>query len=213
MKKYFSEFGGSPTRFNPVRLKRQEDNAEPTPEQLAWLAGIFDGEGSIILNFMKKRKYPYIGFHITNTNISLLSKVQMILQIILNRPIKMYKKKNTNYSVGLNCNMQCYSIDFRAQKDVFKVLNLLMPYLTSKKPKAMLVLEYLKQRLLEQHIVGNKNTISNKSLWFARLIMNNWRGVETEREALKILEMKPQSDLHSNMESIAEMTMPRFIAE
>jgi hypothetical protein len=38
MKKYFSEIGESPVI---------EDNAEPTPTDIAWLAGIFDGDGEV----------------------------------------------------------------------------------------------------------------------------------------------------------------------
>lgn len=188
MKNYFSEFGESP-KTSAVGL----DNAEPTPEQVAWLAGVFDGEGCITFGFQGKRNHPYWGFHITNTNMALLSKAQMIIQMVTGRPINMYKKKV--YANGVTTNMDCYTLDIRKIDDVYKLLGLLLPHLTSKKPKSMLVYEYLGRRINEMSVSQKKRGTTE----FANLISSNWRGVTTEREALDIIQMKPQSELCSNV--------------
>jgi len=200
VKKYFSEFGESPTP-----IKGQEDNAEPRLTDIACLAGIFDGEGSIIFNIMKKRNEVYIGFHITNFDILLLNKCRRIFQEILNRQIKLYKKKIYSKST-VKSNLDCFTIDFRRREDVYKVLNLLVPYLTSKLEKARIVLEYLKYRINEIKILGKSNYMPKRTKDKVKELISRYSGVTTERKALYSIEMKPQSDLYSNIENGAEMT-------
>jgi len=194
MKKYFSEFGETPTM----------DNAEPTPVEIAWLAGIFDGEGSVILQRRNKGHAAIVGFHITNSDMSLLSKCQSVLQMITKRPVKLNKKKLYDHSF-VQSNLDIYTIDLRKQSDLQKILTFLLPHLTSKRRKSAMVLEYINFRLNEIAVTGKNNKMTDESINLSEKIFLNWRGVTTEREAL-CKEMKPQSELHSNVQNPAEMS-------
>lgn len=200
MKKYFSEIGESPAI---------EDNAEPTPTDIAWLAGIFDGEGSLIMGARKDRYLPTLGLHLVNTDLLLLGKSQMILQSIIKRPVRLSSPKKIYQSAVVQSRKQCFSINLRKQSELFKILTLLRPYLTSKARKADLILAYLEHRLK----IGNKTRCTYQidpiTQRLTDDIMKKWRGVETEREALGYFtKMKPQSELTSNGKSGAEMLPP-----
>jgi len=200
MVKDFSEFGG-----NPVI----EDNAEPTPTDIAWLAGVFDGEGSLIMGAKVDRYLPTLGFHLVNTDLLLLGKCQMILQSIIKRPVTLSSPKKIYQSAVVKSRKQCFSINLRKQSELLKILTLLRPHLTSKARKADLILAYLEHRLK----IGNKTRCTYKidpvTQRLTDDIMKNWRGVETEREALGyFIKMKPQSELTSNGKSDSEMKSP-----
>jgi len=196
MEKYCSEFGETP----------EMDNAEPTPTDVAWLAGILDGEGSLVTSVLKTRKVNSIGFHIRNSDLLLLGKCQMIIQALINKPIKIYSIKFRKNPIFKSQKLE-YSIDFRAYKDVFRVLTVLYPHLTSKKRKAGLILDYLKVRLEEFDTRHKSANLTPKAKEAFKYLMKHWRGVETERTALGN-EMKPQSELTSNRKSVAEMSTP-----
>lgn len=202
MKKYLSEFGESPVI---------EDNAEPTPEEIGWLAGIFDGEGSIALARKSNRQLPSLGFHITNTSISLMSKCQYIMQKILRKPLGIHNR--SKYQIGhiVKSRRVVFTLDVRGHKEVKKLLLAVLPYLTAKSRKARLAIDYLERRIKNpgknRQIYGVDKEVT---LYVDRLI-SQWRGVETERETLdfvNIVEKKPQSELISNDKSATETLAP-----
>lgn len=196
MNNYFPEFGE-----NPTLDKRQEDNAELTLTDISWLAGIIDGEGSISM-FRDKKGKNTVMVNITNSDLLLLNKCKKIVSIILNKEIKIYTKNCYVYQV-VKPKKQVYTIEIRHFKNLSSLLRLLLPYLTSKKQKAEMAIVYLDVRMKEIEKYGmNKKA----SLETNRLFDNCRRGVTTEREAP--FWVKPQSDLHSNMQSVAEMITP-----
>ena len=197
-KKHFSEFGGTPT----------VDNAEPRllETDKAWLAGIFDGKGCIAFGKCVGKKRPYIGFHITNSDLSLLGKCQMIIQNIIKRPIKLLNKKGYSFSL-VKTNLKIYTIDLRKQQEIYDILKMIEPYLTAKWRKVKLVLDFLEVRLKERKQVKYCTTFSPTSERLLRYVVSNWSGVTTERKALRE-EMKPQSELYGNIQRLAEMTDP-----
>ena len=154
MKKHFSEFGETPT----------VDNAEPRllETDKAWLAGIFDGEGCIAFGKCVGKKRPYIGFHITNSDLGLLGKCQMIIQNIIKRPIKLLNKKIYSYSL-VNTNLKIYTIDLRKQQEIYDILKTIEPYLTAKWRKVKLVLDFLEVRLEERKQLKYRNMFSPAS--------------------------------------------------
>jgi hypothetical protein len=181
MKKYFSEFGESPVL----------DNAEPTllDTEKAWLAGIFDGEGSLILDKSRNARLPIIGFHITNTDMTLLGKVQFIIQKMINKPIKLYPKKRYDNHI-VNSQKPCYSIDLRKHSEVLKILKEIYPYLTSKSKRAELLITYLSCKI--KYVIKNQSTvIPDLLIVVAQNVLDEWRGVETKREAPVKNRMKP----------------------
>jgi hypothetical protein len=167
MRKDYSEFGENPNL----------DNAELTPTDIAWLAGIFDGEGSLCFYRCKKRNV--IGFNITNTNLLLLEKARKILSTITGKEFRIYAKKFYKPRTFKN-NKQVYDIECHNYRHQYRILKTLLPYLTSKKQKAEEGILYLEVRRKE--LVESSNTPASKQAneLFEKIMR---RGVTTERVA------------------------------
>jgi hypothetical protein len=167
VKKYLSEFGESPTM----------DNAEPTPSDIAWLAGVIDGEGSIIMN-KQKGNAPHFCINVANSCPILLDKVQRIFLQITGELYKVSEKKVYNNSI-VKPSKPCYQIGFRKGESILKTLSLILPHLTTKKNRASLLFDFLTVRLSErknnQYFMAESKPLLNR-------LCKNWRGVETERE-------------------------------
>ncbi len=172
MNNYLTEFGGTPVK----------DNTEPSLSDIGWLAGIFDGEGSIVINKrIKKHLTPYVGLHIANSDLLLLGKCQSLIKAITGNPVKLYERKQYENSL-IKSTKPCYGIDLHKQKTVYKILNLIVNHLTAKKRKAELVLEYLSIRLKERENPLFCNKLSSKTKKCISRMMSEWTGVETKRE-------------------------------
>ena len=123
------------------------DNQQAKAVDLAWLAGIVDGEGSILIT-KNGHKGNYKGhnmvvqFHITNTCGNIINKSQEIIN-----------------SLGINCRVYardyqgankwkvCFRIDISRFKQLKVLLEALLPYLVSKDGQAKLVLRFIDRRL------------------------------------------------------------------
>lgn len=203
MNNYCSEFGENPN-FKKV------DNAEPTATELAYLAGIFDGEGSLSFVRAKRKKKVTLGFHITNSSMDMLMKCKEILDKLISHEVKLYPKKIYNYS-KVKSSLPVFTIDFRRQSDMLIVLEKLLPYLTAKRERALITITYLKHRLQERNGKLGCNKLGKESLEYLDKIFSFTgvsRGVTTERTAP--IGMMPQSELISNNESVAEMSTPLY---
>lgn len=136
-------------------------------EELAWLAGAWDGEGSIsIFPFIEKFHYKKGGIKketktpfrkliatltIVNTEVSFIEEVIRILDkngISMHLSERKISRKNNKHS-------DCYQLSCRRMIEVKKFLELLSPYFISKKPQANLVLRFVNSRL-KQFGNGNK---------------------------------------------------------
>lgn len=110
-------------------------------EELAWFAGILDGEGSICLY---KNKGHYISnIQITNTDESILLEIQRILQSlsILYRIGSAYSKKTIGEKPYLK---PCYHIVICRQLEQKALLQYLLPYIKGeKKIKAVKLIEWI----------------------------------------------------------------------
>lgn len=81
--------------------------SRPTEVELAWLAGIVDGEGTIGIHRtnVKSQKHPYLRphFQIANTDLRILEKARSIVTAITGRPnnlIVTNKKRPEGHKVG-----------------------------------------------------------------------------------------------------------------
>ncbi len=114
--------------------------------ELAWLAGIVDGEGCIgIYNRNKINKNLVLNLAIVNSDEAILKKVEEIYKefgVYASRYIhKSYGKNPTGF---LN-KKPCYVMTVRRRDDFEKMLRFLEPYLIGKKKQfAQEALEYLK---------------------------------------------------------------------
>ena len=111
---------------------------------LAWLAGIYDGEGCFRAKLMNKGRNPgsvgAIGYVIT---------VQSVSEAMINKIEAIYLELGVTYF--RDCRMMNKStrpalkIEVYRKGDVEKVLTLVSKYLVVKKPEALLMLDFLKK--------------------------------------------------------------------
>lgn len=126
----------------------QQNVQKTTPsEDIAWLAGIVDGEGTIgiyNINSQKRKEYKIFNLTVVNTDINILTKVEEILtknNIFFSK----YLHNNKNPQ-GFISATKCYVITVRRRNDFEEALKLLEPFLIGKKKKnAQEALEYLIQ--------------------------------------------------------------------
>ena len=100
-----------------------------------YLAGFFDGEGSMRLRSGFSRRSPLsirVELKVTNTNLSILQAIQ--------------NEYGGKIRIKRNPSRPCYTLYWSNIGNIKPILLLLVPYLIVKKPHAMLLLEYLKHR-------------------------------------------------------------------
>src|SRR5258706_11247130 len=112
--------------------------------QLAWLAGIIDGEGTIgIYNRNKTKTHRVVNLTIVNSDEVILSKAKEIYEQY-NIFASKYTHNNKN-PVGFIARKPCYVLTVRRWDDFQKMIQLLIPYLIgNKKQVAEEALEYMK---------------------------------------------------------------------
>jgi len=117
----------------------------PSEPDLAWLAGIVDGEGTIGIHRtnVKSQKHPYLRPHIqiANTDLRILEKARVILTAITGR---LHNTVVTNK--GGNGQKKGYRIAANTQSAAVLLLPLLIPHLAGKREQAELVLDFSTRR-------------------------------------------------------------------
>ena len=150
---------------------------------LAWLGGIWDGEGSIAL-FTHKEKNgctkicPTVS--VVNTDIAIINKVRKILEDIgCNFVLQEHKPKNSRHSVR-------WDLITRNQKYIILFLEAVKPYLFSiKREKAEILLDYCKRRSDKTKRLPSKgSTPYDKEDWDTFSKFQDIRSSQTTREAL-----------------------------
>lgn len=111
-----------------------------TELELAYIAGLFDGEGCFGFNKMKTKRssrgYIYVGrFSIVNTNLEVLNWVKLMLGTG-----SIYRRDRTKQGWKT-----CYELCWMANQ-AKQILPQLIPYLRIKKAQAELLYEYLCRR-------------------------------------------------------------------
>lgn len=128
-----------------------------TVANLAYLAGIIDGEGSIGLEHLsptKSRKKSYYVCRLTVINTS-----KKLMERLVNTFNGSYNTRKKIEGRKL-----CYRWHVFGD-DLEKALNLLFPYLDLKKPQAELVLEYRKTVHSTGYLINDQILEFRKSLW------------------------------------------------
>ena len=114
-----------------------------SPEELAWLAGILDGEGSICLYKQSAGGYLISNIQITNSDDAILAEVERILQAlsILYRICNAHSAKVYREKPNLK---PCYHIVLTRQLEQKALLEYLLPYIKGeKKLKALQLIEWI----------------------------------------------------------------------
>ena len=133
----------------------------PSSQDIAYIAGLFDGEGSIYYAKRRERKkkhngegYRYsnsqrISMEITMTDRSVLEWVHEVLGVgtLNKKPRKGLRKDGTKYLMQYR-----WRCTFR---DAYYVCKLLWPYAHTKLPKIQQVIEhYCKEKIMEGNVVS-----------------------------------------------------------
>ncbi len=134
-----------------------EDNSNIT--ELAWLAGIMDGEGYLGISqssrSIDKNKTQYLNVRISiaNTNKKMIDKIEKIYSKlgILGSYTTYQQKKDWQKSV--------YYVNLSTRKDVKNLLNLVSPFLVNKKSQALLIKEYCDLKSKKRGVEYSKKSL------------------------------------------------------
>ena len=157
-------------------------NQQVRLDELAWLAGVIDGEGTI--NITKKlgskkrarkdgtRKMNYWVFlQVTNTNEQLILKVIEIMKKLNANPYVWEKKDTDKWK-------KAYQLSLQRMVKVKRVVEKINPYLIAKKRQAELVLKFIDSRLSKfQKGKGKTNPYTEEEMkWINEIKRLNHRG-------------------------------------
>lgn len=178
---------------------------------LAYLAGLVDGEGTIGMVWNSSKGRWRCNTHhlrvqvdiVANTNPELIRFVVELVKSFGLSP-KVVDYKTTERNPNWNAAWKVFLITIDDKK---KFLNLIRPYLVAKREQADIVLQFLARRGSHTKV----RTSQYERLLGVRCAELNRRGrtsepVTTERLAEDI--PKRQSELYGDIESVAEMTPP-----
>lgn len=165
---------------------------------IGWLAGIIDGEGSIIAYRSKSNNFYHIRIYVINTDARIIERC---LEIFTELDILAYVNQKTTSKKqregSFKYSKVCWEIIISRRDAVQKLLTLISPLLVGdKKEKALNGLNYLNTN---QFNAGRKSGVTTERL-----------APETNLERFR---MKLQSALIGNSEKLAEMTSSAFKSE
>jgi hypothetical protein len=105
---------------------------------IAWLAGVLDGEGYFILYYLNNKTRIGVNIGVTNSDARMLKKVSEI-----------YSMYNLTYYYSLKTGNRKFAMDIKVAgfRSARKLINLVLPYLVNKQDQAMVLLEYLNYRI------------------------------------------------------------------
>jgi hypothetical protein len=123
------------------------DNHAGKSTDLAWIAGIIEGEGYLGIANMSGRKtlqyYPRI--QIYNTDLTLIEAVSDVLEF---HAIPHYVRKNTDNRSQYHKNRSMHTISITGISRVKKALDLTLPFMRGEKAaRAKVVLAFVESRL------------------------------------------------------------------
>jgi hypothetical protein len=187
-------------RSNPQTL-----NPQATECEKAYLAGLWDGEGTITIREYEGKAQALL--KMANTDVTIIAAAVRIIERIGASPYVVTQLK------GDPVKRDQKAIIVTGMDNITKVLNAMMPYLTGKQGHAYLVLRWIKSRTnrgaSKRGAPSIKVTTNDEERYLIDAIRDmNTRGASTTARAAAA-KQKIQSDLHRDMQSMAEMTMPR----
>jgi hypothetical protein len=123
-------------------------NQQVTSQQLAWLAGIWDGEGSFCISYIKKGSYYTAAASITNSSSEMIVEVTKIIdKLSIGCHIWLESLRTKKHK-------QCYHLTVRNNNHLKLFIESLLPYLIAKKAQAEIELRFVNSRLKYQRTVG-----------------------------------------------------------
>jgi len=126
-----------------------------TNEQLAWLAGIVDGEGTItVWKYQCRKSFTYRPIvAIYNTDLNIISECAKIFDALkVSAHLNSHKVKKRKL---------CYVIETKKLSSIKIILESILPYLIGKKSRAELTLRFVNSRLAAIQKLRSKGIQSN----------------------------------------------------
>ena len=114
----------------------------------AWLAGIFDGEGTVGINGNNARGMGQLRWAVKNTSPEMIKRVSEILAS-WNVPFYYNYGKGDQSERYTQKTKESLTIAVSGMASIRRIMENIEPYLTAKKAEANLLLDYLKWRLDE----------------------------------------------------------------
>ncbi len=205
------------------------DNQQVTTEKIAWLAGIWDGEGTFSIVKQYKRRY---GNEIKNFGLNPKLTMENTSEIIINECCKIlgglgityYIQERTPRSVK---HKRTYILSICRNDMIIKSCKVLLPFLIAKREQASLLLKYSQSRIENLTHYRPKNHVGYSdeeySICEKLQLLNKLGPVDTSTTLRKTLDVqlinqkrwvkkrdeKIKSDLNGNIQKQAEMTCSR----
>lgn len=165
------------------------DNKHATPIDLAYLAGLFDGEGCIAIQKcrFKNGSMSYgVNVKVTNTDSNLIEKIQSIyLSLNINPLIRThYRNQNNSWK-------DCFDIYLTKRDNIKILLEAILPYLVGKRARAILMLRFIAKEIDRETGFGEMKRLNQKG-----------EPSETTREAPLGTSLVDEDIVHANSESV-----------
>jgi len=122
-------------------MNKTIDNQQATSHQLAWLAGIWDGEGTFSI-YEQSKKHLVGRITLSNTDDLMINEIIKILDLY-NINGHLWKETKSRKPT----HKKAYHLTINKLKDVNKATVLMLPYLISKKARAELLLRFVNSRM------------------------------------------------------------------
>jgi hypothetical protein len=151
---------------------------------LAWLAGLFDGEGSLTIGRDERRKHTRLiaRFSISNTDPNIIERVQDILIRHGFHPY-VYEQDRADWK------KVCYHIQVNRRVEIKMIIEMLMPHMVGKKAKAAMMLRFIEAQL--------KNNYDECETVFTELKTANTRGKPSETTRAPVCFMHSEDIVHA----------------
>lgn len=107
----------------------------PTREELAWLGGFVDGEGTISLGTNKRSIHPYVS--VVNTNLDSFGRARVLCSALVGHDLR------PDIAIPRPGSRPAFYVSVHGHLDVAIVVRALIPHLVGKYPQASLVLRFL----------------------------------------------------------------------
>lgn len=135
------------------------DNKHATPTDLAYLAGIVDGEGCIAIqkaNWQGKWQYA-VNMKVTNSDPNIIEHIQSIYLALNVNPL--VREKNNQDKPQWKSWFDLY---LTKQSAIKTVLEAILPYMIGKKARAIIMLRYIDKTIEREDAFQALKTLNHK---------------------------------------------------
>lgn len=145
-----------------MQESKELDNLQATRD-LGWLAGILDGEGSIILGKCRRKEGYFQIYHrvcFYSTSDSIINKITKILDF---NGVHYYVQPREAY--GNLGTKESFTITISSSENIIKFLNLVLGHLTCKEDRAELMFKFCSLRKLHGNRILTENEKDMMDVW------------------------------------------------